>query len=133
MLIFILEKIGSVFAFVWDSSVQSFMQWGEAIESMVMPYLNMLSDAFASIGDAANWVAEKFGFGDDKVAAPASSPHLDAAKKAEVLPGGASQAIATAVNNNSKSESRSVNIGSVTTSRPLNSQEINNMAMMAGA
>jgi len=133
MLIFILEKIGSVFAFVWDSSVQSFMQWGEAIESMVMPYLNMLSDAFASIGDAANWVAEKFGFGDDKVAAPASSPHLDAAKKAEVLPGGASQSIATAVNNSSKSESRSVNIGSVTTSRPLNAQEVNNMALMAGA
>jgi TP901 family phage tail tape measure protein len=133
MLIFVMEKIGSVFAFVWDSSVQSFMQWGEAIESMVMPYLNMLSDAFSSIGDAANWVAEKFGFGDDKVAAPASSPHLDAAKKAEVLPGGASKSIATAVNNNSTSESRSVNIGSVTTSRPLNSQEINNMAMMAGA
>jgi TP901 family phage tail tape measure protein len=133
MLIALLENIGGAFKFLWDFSVQGFMQWGEAIESIVMPYLNLLSDSFSSIGDAANWIAGKLGFGNDEMEAPRSSPSLDAPRKSHVAPGGASKSIASAVTDNSKSSSSSVNIGSVTTSRPLNTQEINNMALMGGA
>jgi TP901 family phage tail tape measure protein len=120
----------------WDDLKAAFLDtsWGQAI----MEWIDKILVKFKSLGGAFDWIGDKMswipGIGEDeKTEVPSTSPRLAASHKAEVLPGGASKSIATAVNNNSKSESRSVNIGSVTTSRPLNSQEINNMAMMAGA
>jgi TP901 family phage tail tape measure protein len=120
----------------WDDLKAAFLDtsWGQAI----MEWIDKILVKFKSLGGAFDWIGDKMswipGIGEDeKTEVPSTSPRLEASHKAEILPGGASKSIATAVNNNSKSESRSVNIGSVTTSRPLNSQEINNMAMMAGA
>ncbi len=85
----------------------------------------------SKIADSMSWIP---GFGgSEKAEMPKTSPGLAASKKKEVLPGGVSKSVANAVTNNSKADSRMVHIGSVTTSRPINSQEMNNMALMAGA
>ena len=62
---------------------------------------------------------------------PKTSPSLEASKRMVVPAGGVSQSIANAVTNNSESSSQTIHIGQITTSRPINKEEVTNHLVMA--
>ncbi|MGB3222522.1 MAG: phage tail tape measure protein [Desulforhopalus sp.] len=122
--------------YYWDDLKASFADnaWATAI----MGWIEKIVGKFKSLGGVFDWVGDKLSWvpgmgGDGENEVPSSSPRLAASRRADVLPGGVSRSVANAVTNNSRSDSRSVHIGQITTSRPLNMQEINNMALLGGA
>ncbi len=134
MLIFTLEKIGAIFSWLWELLSTGFVQFGEMIETAFLADMERVTGMIGKVGDAANWVAGKLGFGDDETTSRANnSEMLNQSRKKTFAPGGASQSVANAVNNTSNSKSQNTNIGTVVTSRPINSQEMNTMAFLAGA
>jgi len=122
--------------YYWDDLKKSFLDssWGQAI----MEWIDKILGGFKTLTGGWDWIKDKIswipGMDDDPTDdIPKSSPSLDAPRRSAILPGGASKSIASAVTNNSRSDSNSVHIGQVVTSRPINSQEINNIMIMAGA
>ncbi|WP_419174401.1 phage tail tape measure protein [Desulfosediminicola sp.] len=131
----ILLLIGAVAGAIlyWDELKAAFLDtsWGQAIMRVIdnlFGYLDSLGGAFEWVGDKLSWIP---GIGGDKPETVSSSPSLSAPRTIETMPGGVSRSVANAVTTNSSSSSKSIHIGQVTTSRPLNSQEINNMLVMA--
>lgn len=130
----LVAAVGAVI-YYWDDLKASFadIAWIQAI----MNGVEMILGKFKALGGAFDWVQDKVswlpGMGRDEAAsAPSSSPSLSAARNADLLPGGASRSIANAVTNNSSSNRRQIHIGSINTSRPMNSHEIGSLALMAG-
>jgi TP901 family phage tail tape measure protein len=132
--------------YYWDDLKAAFMDsaWGQAIIGVVDKVLGSLKslwemitrilDKIPSISGAWGWIKGKIpGMGEDMAVAPASSPSLDAPRQGAAVNGGVGKMISNAVNNdNRRAESRSVHIGQVVTSRPINPQEIGNQLWMAG-
>lgn len=122
--------------YYWDNLKKSFLDssWGQAI----MGWIDKILGGFKTLTGGWDWIKDKIswipGMGDDPAGdIPKSSPSLDAPRRSAIIPGGASKSIASAVTNNSRSDSNSIHIGQVVTSRPINSQEISSMMAMAGA
>ena len=67
---------------------------------------------------------------DHMAGVPRTSPLLEAPRRMVVPAGGVSHSIATAITNKSESSSQTFHIGQITTSRPINAQEITNMLVM---
>jgi TP901 family phage tail tape measure protein len=132
--------------YYWDDLKAAFMDsaWGQAIMGVVDTVLGSLKslwemitkifDKITSISGAWGWIKGKIpGLGDDTDLAPASSPALNAPRQGASATGGVSKMISNAVNtDNRRTESRSVHIGQVVTSRPINPQEIGNQLWLAG-
>jgi hypothetical protein len=132
--------------YYWDDLKAAFLDsaWGQAIIGVVDKVLGSLKslwemitkilDKIPSMSGAWGWIKGKIpGMGDDAAVAPASSPSLDAPRQGSAVNGGAARMISNAVNtDNRRNESRSVHIGQVVTSRPINPQEIGNQLWMAG-
>jgi TP901 family phage tail tape measure protein len=132
--------------YYWDDLKAAFMDsaWGQAIIGVVDKVLGSLKslwemitrilDKIPSMSGAWGWIKGKIpGMGEDMAVAPASSPSLDAPRQGAAVNGGVGKMISNAVNNdNRRTESRSVHIGQVVTSRPINPQEIGNQLWMAG-
>nr|WP_321399355.1 phage tail tape measure protein [uncultured Desulfobacter sp.] len=121
--------------YYWDDLKATFLdsKWAKGTIEWVHKIIDKITD-LGGVWDAVkgklSWLP---GFGDDSKTndIPKTSPSLDAPRTASIPPGGASRSIANAVtNNSSQTESRTVNIGQVVTSRPINSQEIGNQLMM---
>ncbi|MCF8088961.1 MAG: hypothetical protein K9L23_12995, partial [Desulfotignum sp.] len=133
--------------YYWDDLKAAFMDsaWGQAIMGVVDKVLGSLKslwemitklfDKITSISGAWGWIKGKIpGLGDDTDLAPASSPALNAPRQGAAATGGVSKMISNAVNtDNRRTESRSVHIGQVVTSRPINPQEIGNQLWLAGS
>ncbi len=122
--------------YYWDDLKAAFLDssWGQAI----MGWIDKILGGFKSLTGCWDWIKDKMswipGMDDDPAGnVPRTSPSLEASRRSAILPGGAGKTIANAVTNNSRSNANTVNVGQVVTSRPVNSQEINNMALMAGA
>lgn len=119
--------------YYWDDLKAAFLDttWGKVI----MGWIDKILDKFKSLGFMWDWAKDKLswlpGFGNDSTPdIPKTSPSLDAARHSSVSPGGVTQTIANAVTNNSQSDSSSIHIGQVVTSRPINMQEISGQMTM---
>ena len=121
--------------YYWDDLKATFLdsKWAKGTIEWVHKIIDKITD-LGGVWDAVkgklSWLP---GFGDDSKTndIPKTSPSLEAPRTASIPPGGASRSIANAVtNNSSQTESRTVNVGQVVTSRPINSQEIGNQLWM---
>ncbi len=121
--------------YYWDDLKKAFLDssWGQA----VMGIVDKVIGSFSKLTGAWDWVQDKLswvpGMGGRDPAAdiPKTSPSLDAPRKAAAVPGGAGRSIAQAITHNTRSESsQSIHIGQITTTRPINAQEIGNQLLM---
>ena len=122
--------------YYWDDLKAAFMDssWGQAI----MGWFDKILGMFKSLSGVWDWFSEKLGFSDEMEVDPGqgvlkTSPSLEAPRAGRNITGNAGKSVANAVTNNTRSESKSIQIGQITTARPINAQEMTNMAMMAGA
>jgi TP901 family phage tail tape measure protein len=121
--------------YYWDDLKASFLDsaWGQKIVGIfdgIIAKITKLSGAWDWMKSKMSWVPG-IDSPDVNKNIPKTSPSLEASRKFAVPQGGASQSIANAVtDNSSRTESRTVNVGQVVTSRPINSQEIGNQLWM---
>lgn len=121
--------------YYWDDLKASFLDsaWGQKIVEIfdgIIAKITKLSGAWDWMKSKMSWVPG-IDSPDVNKNIPKTSPSLEASRKFAVPQGGASQSIANAVtDNSSRTESRTVNVGQVVTSRPINSQEIGNQLWM---
>jgi TP901 family phage tail tape measure protein len=121
--------------YYWDDLKASFLDsaWGQKIVEIfdgIIAKITKLSGVWDWMKSKMSWVPG-IDSPDVNKNIPKTSPSLEASRKFAVPQGGASQSIANAVtDNSSRTESRTVNVGQVVTSRPINSQEIGNQLWM---
>jgi hypothetical protein len=121
--------------YYWDDLKASFLDsaWGQKIVEIfdgIIAKITKLSGVWDWMKSKMSWVPG-IDSPDVNKNIPKTSPSLEASRKFAVPQGGASQSIANAVtDNSSRTESRTVNVGQVVTSRPINSQEIDNQLWM---
>ena len=119
--------------YYWDDLKKAFLDssWGQAIMGWIdkiMGGFRSLTGVWDTIKDKISWLPGMKGEMSSDM--PLTSASLEAPRKSAALPGGVSKVVANAVTNNSRSDSRSVHVGQVVTSRPINSQEISSMMWM---
>jgi hypothetical protein len=120
----------------WEDLKAAFLDsaWGQGI----MGWIDKITSGFKNMTGAFSWVKDKMswipGIGDDPAGdIPKTSPSLEAPRKSAVAPGGINQSIAHTITSNSRSNTSSLHVGRIVTSRPINPQEIGNTLFMAGA
>ncbi|MGL1932179.1 MAG: phage tail tape measure protein [Desulfotalea sp.] len=127
--------IGGIAALIiyWDDLKAHFADVGWI--QTTMEWIEKLVGKLSFVADAVSWIGNAFNsmISDGEISVPKTSPSLAAANRRErINGGGVSQHVANSINSTSSSKSSTTNIGSVTTSRPINSQEMSGMATMAG-
>ncbi|WP_300674077.1 phage tail tape measure protein [Desulfoluna sp.] len=135
--------------YYWDDLKAAFLDstWGKNI----MGWIDTILGGFSKLSGAWDWVKNKLswvpGMGgeseaavsptmtalgaDPMVGVPKTSPSLEVPRRTSMPAGGVSQSIATAITNTSASSSQTIHIGQITTSRPINAQEVTSQLVMA--